>query len=67
MQQGRGGMGSRKHGRSGRGGPSPKQKLNVAREANQELAERQAAERKRREAGLQFDSVSDAFRSTKKR
>ncbi len=50
MQQGRGGMGSRKHGRSGQGGPSPKQKFGVALAANEEIRRQQEARRRKQAA-----------------
>jgi len=45
-QQGRGGMGSHKHGVSGRSGPSPRAKLSRARDANAEPLKSQEQERR---------------------
>ena len=47
MRQGRGGLGSHKHGVSGRGGAPPGMKQRLAREQNQRSKE-QAQTRKRR-------------------
>jgi hypothetical protein len=58
-QQGRGGMGSHKHGISGHGGPSPKSKLMRALDANRE----EAARPKRRTRTYQ--SVADLMRQEK--
>ncbi len=48
MHQGRGGMGSHKHGVSGRGGPSPGLKQRLAREQNRRLKEREEVRKRRR-------------------
>ncbi len=49
MHQGRGGMGSHKHGVSGRGGAPPGLKQRLAREQNQRLSERQGTRKRRRQ------------------
>ncbi len=51
MHQGRGGMGSHKHGVSGRGGSPPGLKQRLAREQNQRQDEQQET-RKRRRQGM---------------
>jgi hypothetical protein len=66
MQQGRGGMGSHKHGVSGRGGPSPKAKVNAARAANVELSKEQQQAARRKSAGIVHSSVSEALRAQKR-
>jgi hypothetical protein len=64
-QFGRGGMGSHKHATSGRSGPSPKAKQNRAREATQEMQQRQKRAAKRRATGL-YASISEALAARKK-
>ena len=49
MHQGRGGMGSHKHGASGRGGSPPGLKQRLAREQNKRLKEREEARKRRRQ------------------
>lgn len=63
-QTGRGGMGSHKHGTSGRGGPSPRTKQNAARDNNRELA-LLAAQRAKRRAVESCESISEALRKFK--
>lgn len=63
-QAGRGGMGSHKHGTSGRGGPSPRAKQNAARDNNAELA-LLAAQRAKRRAVDSYESISDALKKFK--
>lgn len=57
MQSGRGGMGSHKHGTSGRAGPAPGAKQDRAREANR-LAEE---ERRKRPRPRMHGSVREAL------
>lgn len=66
MQQSRGGLGSRKHGISGRGGPSPKAKQNHTRAANEEIAATQQQKARRKSAGVTHSSVADALRAQKR-
>lgn len=66
MQQSRGGLGSRKHGISGRGGPSPKAKQNKTREANTELEATQKKKAKRKSAGVVHTSVADALKAQRR-
>jgi len=61
MQQGRGGMGSHKHGISGHSGPSPRTKLMTCLENNRWLQSR-----KRRPKPIMFGSVAEAFASVGK-
>ena len=61
MQQGRGGMGSHKHGISGRSGRSSGMKQSMARDAN-----REAERTKRRKRPLQFNTVREAVKNWKK-
>jgi len=56
MEQGRGGMGSKKHGVSGHPGRSPRFKHNAQIEANKEADNRKAKK------PLPFDSVEECFR-----
>ena len=49
MHQGRGGMGSHKHGVSGRGGSPPGLKQRLAREQNQRSKERAQMRKRRRQ------------------
>jgi len=63
MQQGRGGMGSRKHGTSGHSGKPPRFKQNAVREANRELTVQQKAQQKRKSVGLNSSSVAEAMRN----
>lgn len=58
MHSSRGGIGMRKHGRGGNGGPSPRYKQNQTRENNERLAE---DENKRRNRGKMHGSVRQAF------
>lgn len=55
MQQGRGGMGSRKHGKSGRSGPGPKTKFMTAFDANRENEARKKPKKK------MYDSIQEAL------
>ena len=55
MSWGRGGMGMSKHGKSGRGGPSPKAKFHRALDANKE-----GREKKRPKNKLRYGSVAEA-------
>ncbi len=57
MHQGRGGMGSHKHGVSGRGGLPPGLKQRLAREQNQRSKER-AQTRKRRKQRM-YETVRE--------
>jgi len=57
MQQGRGGMGSRKHGVSGYSGKSPKLRMHLALEAKKND--------KKVKPSLEFSSVKEAFASKK--
>ncbi len=57
MHQGRGGMGSHKHGVSGRGGSPPGLKQRLAREQNQRQDEQQET-RKRRRQGM-YNSIRE--------
>lgn len=66
MQQARGGMGSRKHGVSGCGGPSPKAKINRARDANAERDEAASRKVRKKSAGIVHGSVSDAVKHQKR-
>lgn len=61
MQQGRGGMGSHKHGISGRGGPSPGTKQWNTRRANRELLKQQEIRRKHSAARRMFNTVKEAL------
>lgn len=58
MHQARGNMGTRKHGTSGRGGPSPKAKFMTAFEANR-LVQQQAGQRPKPPT---FTNVADLMR-----
>lgn len=62
MQAARGGMGSHKHGTSGRGGPSPGAKQARARDANR-IAEE---EQKLRPKTDVYKSVQDLMKSRRK-
>ncbi|MCE9541349.1 hypothetical protein K8R03_02190 [Candidatus Kaiserbacteria bacterium] len=56
-------MGNRKHARSGQGGPSPKQKVSVARAANEEIRRQQEVRRKKKDAEPKFSSVAELIKS----
>ncbi len=60
MQQGRGGMGSHKHGISGHSGPSPRFKFMRTFEANREREAETRAIRRRKPK--MFPTVAEAFR-----
>ena len=60
MQKGRGGMGSRKHGRSGRAGKGPATRLWLDMQARQD-------ERKPRTRKLRFASVQEAIEKDRPR
>lgn len=64
-QSGRGGMGSHKHGTSGRPGPSPRYKLGRTLEANKDIADKAKREENVRKSGM-VESVREAFRGRKK-
>ncbi len=57
MHQGRGGMGSHKHGVSGRGGSPPGLKQRLAREQSQRQSERTEARKRRRQR--MYDTIRE--------
>lgn len=66
-QAGRGGVGSRKHGKSGHGGPDRKRQVLRERRENERLAQEEAERRRRRVIGLEFSSASEAVRSRRRK
>lgn len=67
MQQGRGGMGSKKHGRSGQGGSPSGLKQDLARTANKEADQKKKQREARNDNHQKFDSVSDLMNSRHKK
>lgn len=63
MQQGRGGMGSRKHGVSGHAAQSPR--LRLAKKLAAERGEYDTSSGRRKNR-LEFDTVQDALRAERK-
>ena len=63
MQQGRGGMGSHKHGISGRAGESPRLRLMKKLAAERGEYETKPARRRQR---LRFETVQEALRDERK-
>ena len=63
MQQGRGGMGSRKHGVSGHAAQSPRLRLAKKLAAERDEYDTSSGRRKNR---LEFDTVQDALRAERK-
>ena len=65
MQQGRRGMGSHKHGISGRGGPPLGLKQRLAREQDRCLKDREEARKRRR--SKMYDTIRELMARSQKR